>query len=137
MDIKITKIISTIHFLLMSFIIFITLVSTSLLIALQHGIVLKELKFSNLHIQSLHVNYKKGFNIHLKSMDVTNSNDKKSALKFDYQDIHHILHKIENYLPYFNTIDINALHINENLLMLEYTKEKPLHVRLSNKDISL
>ncbi len=137
MDMKITRIISTIHFSLISLIIFITLLSTSLFIALQNGIVLKEVNFSHLHIRDLHVNNKDGLNIYAQSITVTNSSNQKEKPTFEYKKIEKILTRVENYLPLLNSIEIKKLRMNKNILNINYNRNHPLYISMNNENIAL
>ncbi len=137
MDIKITKIISTIHFSLISLIIFITLFSTLVFIALQNGIVLKEVNFSNLHIKDLHVSDRDGLSVFAQSITVTNSNISKERVDFGYKDLEKVLTIVEAYLPILNSVKIEKLRINKNILNINYSRNTPLHVSMNNENIAL
>ncbi len=137
MDSRITNIISTIHFSLISLIIFITLLSTSLFIVLQNGIVLKEVNFSNLHIKELHVSVKDGLNIYAQSISVTNSNSQKENMNFSTKELGEILSTLEDCLPFLHSINIKKLRINKNILSINYKINNPLHVSMNNEDIAL
>lgn len=136
MDIRISKTISIIHFLLITFIIFITLLSISTFIALQYGIVLKQLNFSNLHIHRLSLHLNHGLILDVNSTIVNVSKKKSHKEVFDYDKVLKKVDFLETLLPLFESIDINMIQNSDLSLHIAYEQGKPLTFLAKNSDLS-
>jgi hypothetical protein len=136
MDIRISKTISTIHFLLITFIIFITLLSISTFIALQYGIVLKQLNFSNLHINRLNLHLNQGLELRIDDITIDKTNIKSDDEAFDYEKVVKKIHSLETILPLFHSIKINNMRMKDLLLQAAYQKNEPLVLSLQNSELS-
>ncbi|MEA1918699.1 MAG: AsmA-like C-terminal domain-containing protein, partial [Campylobacterota bacterium] len=137
MDIRISKIISIIHFLLITFIIFVTLLSITLFITLQNGIVLKELKFSHLEFQDIHLSCEDGLSLHVENILLSTDKRSTQERRFAFSNIIDSLNKIEKILPLFENIVIQSLHVSNSIAHLEYKKGAPLFVSFKNSKFLL
>jgi nitrogen fixation protein len=136
MDTKITKIISTIHFSLISLIIFITLISISLFIALQHGIVLKQINFLDFNVKGLHVRDNNRLSLNIESIHIYNSK-KSHKSNFKYQDIVKLVNKVAIFLPLFESINIKSIKTDDTQMAISYKSNRPININLINSDVSL
>jgi hypothetical protein len=136
MDIKTTRIISIIHFSLISLITFIILISFTVFSLLQSGIVLKELNISNIDIKELKISCDSGFYISVDQIKISKKQS-ESKSDFSYESIFDIVNDIELFLPLFTQIDIKKISVADTNISLKYKRKQPLYIDLKNKNISL
>ena len=129
MDIKITKIISTIHFSLISLIIFITLISISFFIFLEHAIVLKEIDFLDFNVKNLHVRDDNGLILDIGSIDIK-KREKKSSSGFKYKKLIKIIDETEPFISLFKSINIKSIKSDDIDIYLSYKAKKGFKLKV-------
>ncbi len=128
MDINSTRVISMIHFTLLSLFIFFFVFTGSIFLILQQGIGWQTFDWGAIQGKALYINCHNGIRLTIDELHVYKSNTLAEKKPFDPRDLSKALSKMAPLLPFLRDIDIENIHYNGSILSLRYTPESGLLV---------
>ncbi len=134
MDIRLTNVISMIHFVITTFLLFITLIVFSLFIALQYGVQLKAFSVGGLKFDALYIKCDNGLILSAKSLSIIKGNTKTTTSSaFNFEQLPQRYERLRSYLTLFKRIDIDAfqtqkyrgsVHYADNTAVVQLRSER-------------
>ena len=111
--------IEKIHFIIISFLSFISIILFSLFVLLQNGVYINDISLPNLKIKKLYIKYNEKINITLEEMDIDKQKNKENT-KIDYKRIDELFKTIILFDNWFEKIIIKKISYNNISASFKY-----------------
>lgn len=111
--------ISKIHFIIVSFLIFIFLTLSVIFVILQNGLHINRISVQNLQIEQLYIKWDEKINVTVEKIHFTPQS--KDQTSFDYKKIKQIFRELFIFNNWFEKIIVNQIEINDLSASLKYT----------------
>lgn len=127
--------ISKIHFIIVSFLIFIFLSFSSIFIILQNGVAIQDLSVPHLKIKKLYLKWNEKLNITAQEIDIIK--EKKQNTKIDYKQINKMLKSIALFDDWFEKVDIEKIKFNDINGSFKYIYGENGYLKISSDNFLL
>ena len=135
-DKKIINVISTIYFIIISFLLFISLALSVIFIILQNGLFIENISTQNFNVKQLYIKWNESLDISIKEIKIKNNNSQIKS-KIELNQISYELSKLSNYYNIFEKLAINKIYYNDIQASFKYIRGENGYINAHSTDFHL
>ncbi|WP_415250104.1 AsmA-like C-terminal domain-containing protein [Sulfurimonas sp.] len=128
--------ISTIYFIIISFLLFISLTLSVIFIVLQNGLFIENISTQNLNVKQLYIKWNESLDISIKEIKI-DKYDSQAESKIELNKISHELSKLTNYYNIFEKISIDKIYYNDIEASFKYIRGENGYFNAHSTDFHL
>ncbi|MDK9693686.1 MAG: AsmA-like C-terminal domain-containing protein [Sulfurimonas sp.] len=135
-DNTINSIISTIQFIIITILSFISLLLLTIFLFLQHGIFIQNISFANVNAEKLYIKWDEKIRVHVKEITIAKTDDTNTSLD-EYQALLASFKPNLAYLSLFQDINIDKITFNDFNIEFKYSEADSGFIKLSSPQVKL